>query len=220
MSQCHEQLGEFIGADDVLIYKVDSNGKETVNIKASGARDNRELDRNEKIQFKSQIDSQKLAELRGLVELTCFQHIPRRQARNLGDARWVTTWRIKPEGHVIKCRITRHGFKDRQSDLETFAGTATRCGQRLVNSIVSMEDDCQLFSIDVTKAFTKGMTCEELVRLTGEPLRYVEVELTSEDAALLRKIPGYENFNVKAEVLKMLKAVHGLKDAPRAWRKR
>ena len=62
------------------------------------------------------------------------------------------------------------------------------------------------------------MTFRELSELTGEPLRFVQIELTEEDAKILRQIPGYENFDPRKEVLLMIKAVYGLKDAPRAWR--
>ena len=41
-----------------------------------------------------------------------------------------------------------------------------------------------------------------------------------EDVAVLRQIPGYQDFNPKTETLQRLKAVYGLKGAPRAWRKR
>ena len=77
-----------------------------------------------------------------------------------------------------------------------------------------------IISLDVSQAFAKGMTFEELARLTGEQLRGVEVDLDAEDVAILRQLPGYTDFNPKVETLQMLKAVYGLKDAPRAWRKR
>ena len=64
------------------------------------------------------------------------------------------------------------------------------------------------------------MTFEELARLTGEQLRHVEVDLDAEDVALIRQLPGYTDFNPRTETLQMLKAVYGLKDAPRAWRRR
>ena len=112
------------------------------------------------------------------------------------------------------------GFKDRQTDLETFAGTASRVGQRLVNSIGAQYDDFVLFSFDVSQAFAKGMPFEELSKITGEPLRAVEFDLRGEDVDFLRLIPGFEDFNPSLETLEMIKPIYGLKDAPRAWRKR
>ena len=77
-----------------------------------------------------------------------------------------------------------------------------------------------LFSFDVSLAFAKGLTFEELAELTGEPLRVVQFEVSRSDAEILKKIPGYETFDPTKEVLLMKKAVYGLKDAPRAWRKK
>ena len=111
-----------------------------------------------------------------MVDLDCFERCPRRNARNIVDTRWVITWKNKIDPItlkakvVVKCRIAVRGFKDRCVELETYAGTATRNGQRIVNSIVAQQEDFVLFSFDISKAFAKGMTFEELARLTGEPL--------------------------------------------------
>ena len=77
--------------------------------------------------------------------------------------------------------------------METFAGTATRWAQRIVNSVAANEDDFVLFNLDVSKAFAKGMTFQELSELTGEPLRAVQFEVAEEDVAAFRRIPGYED---------------------------
>ena len=105
-------------------------------------------------------------------------------------------------------------------DLETYAGTASRAGQRVVNSVAAQHPDWIMFSYDVSKAFAKGMTFEEIARLTGQPLRAVEFDLQPEDVPLIRKIPGFENFDPRTETLAMIKPIYGLKDAPRAWRKK
>ena len=77
-----------------------------------------------------------------------------------------------------------------------------------------------MFSFDVSLAFAKGLTFEELSELTGEPLRVVQFEVSQADAIILCKIDGYATFNPATEVLLMKKAVYGLKDASRAWRKK
>ena len=78
-----------------------------------------------------------------------------------------------------------------------------------------------MFTIDVTGAFAKGLTWEELSEVTGTVLRSVQFELTRpEDVALLRTLPGFKDFDPNYEVLDMIKAIYGLKDAPRAWRLR
>ena len=77
-----------------------------------------------------------------------------------------------------------------------------------------------LFSFDVSQAFAKGLTFEEYARLTGNQLREVEFEVSAGDVKLVRLLPGFSDFDPATEVLRMLKSIYGLKDAPRAWRKR
>ena len=112
------------------------------------------------------------------------------------------------------------GFKDGCLYMETFAGTATRWAQRVVNSVAATEPSFCLFSFDVSKAFAKGMSFEELAELTGQEVRRVEFKLQAVDVPIIRRIPGFETFDPETEVLSMLKSIYGLKDAPRAWRKK
>ena len=178
------------------------------------------LTKEELIKHHDKVAPAKLGELRDLHNLGCYERMPRRLARNIVDTRWVIRWKLVDGDRIIKVRLTMRGFKDTCINLETFAGTATRWSQRVVNSATANEEDFVLFSFDVSKAFAKGMTFEELSRITGEKLRVVQFEVTPEDAILLRKIPGFEGFDPATEVLSMIKAVYGLKDAPRAWRKK
>ena len=52
------------------------------------------------------------------------------------------------------------GFNDKFQELETYAGTASRAGQRTVNTIASEHEGIVLFSFDVSQAFAKGMALE------------------------------------------------------------
>ena len=52
--------------------------------------------------------------------------------------------------------------------------------------------DFKLWSFDVPAAFAKGMTFEELSKLTGTQLRSVQFDLRAEGIRLLRQIPGFE----------------------------
>ena len=74
-----------------------------------------------------------------------------------------------------------------------------------------------MITVDVRKAFLKGITYDELAKETGEPRREVNFEVTAEVAAVLRTIPGYENFDHRTEVLSCDRPGTGSKDAPRAW---
>ena len=60
--------------------------------------------------------------------------------------------------------------------LDTFAGTASRYGQRAVN-IVAATKRWLLWSLDVSQAFLKGLTFEEVSKMTGTPLRSVQLTL-------------------------------------------
>ena len=151
-----------------------------------------------------------------------FCRFRRRDARNIIDVRWVRKWKKDAVTFekFIKSRLTVRGFKDTCQDLETYAGTATRWAQRLIVALAVLLD-LPMFTIDVTGAFAKGLNWEQLAELTGESIREVQFELTRpEDIALLRQLPGLTDFDPSSEVLQMTKAIYGLKDAPRAWRKR
>ena len=104
--------------------------------------------------------------------------------------------------------------------METYSGTASRSDQRLVDAVTSMHTDWVSFSFDVSKAFAKGMTFEEIAEETGAPQRKVEFQLTGEDLEILRTIPEFADYDPQAEVLAMDKPIYGLKDAPRAWRRK
>ena len=73
-----------------------------------------------------------------------------------------------------------------------------------------------LHSADVSEAFLRGLTFEELAE-AGEDRREVALELPAGGETLLRMQPGYEDFNPEVEVLRLLRPGFGLKDAPRLW---
>ena len=66
-------------------------------------------------------------------------------------------------------------------------------------------------SLDVSEAFLKGFTFEEIQERRGGPKRRVSLILPRPKAgepsgvAILRTIKGYEDFNELSEVLEMLK---------------
>ena len=216
MARCHAFLGATVTNGDCLVYSVDEDGpNDAVIVKDTG-----ELTKEEVKTNWPKILEAKMKEIKGLNELKCFTRHPRKTSYNRVDTRWVITWKLVDGIRAIKCRLTMRGFRDRQDSLETFAGTASRAGQRAVNSIAAQDPDMILFSFDVSQAFAKGLTFEELAQLTGTPLRQVEFDLQAGDVELLRKLPGFEDFDPKTETLRMLKPIYGLKDAPRAWRKR
>lgn len=70
--------------------------------------------------------------------------------------------------------------------------------------------------MDISTAFLQGVSFEELSEITGEPLR--EVCFTPPPGSEKYFEAICPEYTPSLHVLRMLKAVYGLKDAPRAWR--
>ena len=93
-----------------------------------------------------------LKELQTWNQLKCFSRRPRKGARNIIDVRWVIkfNWEVPtvdvhkggersseaPEPvRTIRARLTVRGFKDSErNDIDRYAGTSTRCSQKLIVS--------------------------------------------------------------------------------------
>ena len=62
------------------------------------------------------VQAAKVKELRAWQHYKCFSRKPRRNARNVIDARWVVKWKWVEEAgkreRVIRARLTVRGFKD------------------------------------------------------------------------------------------------------------
>merc|ERR1712197_337843 len=103
---------------------------------------------------------------------------PRRQAVNLLTSRYVFTWKRHSDGsRYLKCRLTVHGFKDMTaSHLDRFSGTSTRWGQRAVVA-TAVQHQRPMASLDVSEAFLKGFTFEEIQERRGGPRRRVSLIL-------------------------------------------
>eukprot|EP00974_Lingulodinium_polyedra_P018571 1798792-Lingulodinium_polyedra.AAC.1 len=76
----------------------------------------------------------------------CFSRKPRKEARNIIDARWVIKWKwvedVGKKERVVRARLTVRGSKDLVKDkLATYVGTAsflgpeTRCGHRCSSAV-------------------------------------------------------------------------------------
>ena len=90
---------------------------------------------------------------------------------------------------VVMARRYRLCCKDGQADmLDTFAVTASRCGQRAVN-ILAATKRWLIWSIDISQAFLKGLICEEVSRMTGTPFISVQLVLPKGAAAILHNSP-------------------------------
>ena len=132
-------------------------------------------------------------------------------------SKWVLKWKDVQGKRTIKARLTVQGFKDRQN-VDNYAGTTSRWGQRLI-LIIAAQMKWTLHSADVSEAFLRGLTFEEVSKEPGETLRACELQLPPGCNPMLRELKGMESFNELTEVLRMLKPGYGLKDAPRLWNK-
>ena len=164
------------------------------------------------------VDQACISELLKWTSLGALKIRKRAGCPNIMDSRWVIRFKRMPDGSLIlKARLCIRGFKDGKLELlDTFAGTASRYGQRAVR-IIAATKQWVLWSLYVTQAFLKGLTFEEVSKMTGQPLRSVQLTLPKGAAALLQRIPGYESFDPVLHVLDMLRPGFGLKDAPRLW---
>ena len=104
VAMTHEDHGQHFQSGDLLQYSFNGLGNEAkVDLVKAGtaARDNRELTKEEKLQHRDEINKQKLSEIKGLIDLQCFKRQLRKHSRNIVDARWVITWKNKPEGRTV-----------------------------------------------------------------------------------------------------------------------
>ena len=217
LAQTHD-WADSLPAGHEIVYEVTAAASPSVALRIELSTGN--LTKEEILKNLPSVKVSKLKEIKGLLDLGTFARRARKESKNLVDTRWVLTWKQIEGVRSVKARLTMRGFKDMQQDLETFAGTTSRAGQRLVNTIVAQNANMVLFSFDVSQAFAKGMTFEEYAKLTGTTLRRVQFSLHPDDVCILRMLEGYSDFDPSTEVLDMIKPIYGLKDAPRAWRKR
>ena len=87
-------------------------------------------------------------------------------------------------------RMAQRGFKDVDVEsLQVFSGTSSRLSQRIVVSECVVRN-WRMTTLDLKKAFLKGVTYEELADLTGEATRGVNFEVAAGTAEILRTIPA------------------------------
>ena len=135
-----------------------------------------------------------------------FTRRKRSDARNIVDCKWVSKWKneLVPDGttrRIIRARLTIRGLKDLdKAELIRYAGTSQRYSQRLLVSEAANRG-WPIASTDISKAFLQGVTYEELAKMTGEPLRDVSFYLPPTSVAMLKQLPGFEDFNPAREVL-------------------
>eukprot|EP00438_Fugacium_kawagutii_P025194 Skav218080 [mRNA] locus=scaffold3382:13254:23272:- [translate_table: standard] len=181
------------------------------------------LSKDELLKHKDKVEAAILDELKIWDGYGCFKMVPRKGAHNIIDSRFVAKWKVKDtsrpyESRVIRMRMALRGFKEWCADsLDTYAATGSKVSQRLLLSEAACHPTWSFLSLDINKAFLQGLTYEELSQLTGQEERIVHFTLPHGSAAILRRIPGYENYDERYHVLRCVKPGTGCKDAPRAF---
>ena len=154
-------------------------------------RANNILTRDEALQHEKQCNQAMLDELKRWLNLGAFERSPKKYASNVIDARWVLKWKTVNGERIISARLVVRGFKDLQAaQLSTFAGTTTRWGQRMVNSVAA-QYGWPLFTADVSQAFLRGLTFEQAAQLKDEVQRDVQFTVPPGSVNILKKLPGY-----------------------------
>ena len=196
-----------------------------VEIHASGLkravveRQNNIISIDEVRQHQAEVNKAMLDELQRWSNRKAFERMPKALAHNVVDSCWVLKWKEVNGKMIIHARLVVRGFKDHQAtQLNTFAGTTSRWGQRIVNSVAA-QNRWEIFTADVSQAFLRGLTFEQTSEMKDEVRREVQFTVPPGSVDKLKKLPGFENFNAMLEVLRLLRCGFGLKDAPRLWNK-
>ena len=212
------------------VYKSSSKHKNKAKKKAVVQRADHDLSSEETKQHWPEVIAAMKKELETWIKMGCISRKSRKEARNIIDCRWVLKWKEDAQTKdasdvsaetikkwIIRARLCLRGFKDIDAkDLDSYAGTAHRYAQRmLVSEAVLRKWD--LGTTDISKAFLQGVTYKELAEATGEPLREVNFTLPSYAVALLKQIPGWEDFDPTTEVIHCEKPGTGCNDAPRCF---
>ncbi len=151
--------------------------------------------------------------------LGAFKRMSHKLATNVIDARWVLKWKQVAGKKIIQARLVVRGFKDLQAaQLSTFAGTTSRWGQRIVNS-VAVQKGWHLFTADVSQAFLRGLTLAQAAELKYKVHRSIKFTMPLGRVPMLQQLLGYDDFNPRSEMLEMLPCGVGIKGARRLWNK-
>ena len=118
----------------------------------------------------------------------------------------------------VKARLTIHGFQDSE-EVPTYAGTATRWSQRVILSI-AVQHNWTVWISDVATAFLQSDSFEQLAKDSGSAVREVSFTPPAGSEAIFRTLPGHADYNPVLECFKLLRPAYGLKDAPKAWKKK
>ena len=147
-------------------------------------------------------------------------------ATNVVDGIWVRKWKNR-EKRIVKSRCCGRGFLDRQkTTVSRHSSTASRLSHRLLCSL-AMQFELTLESFDISTAFLQGLKFSEVVAKAKElghevkEARQVWFRPPANIWRHWRNIPQSKimvlDGDISIFILKCLKALYGLVDAPLLW---
>ena len=132
------------------------------------------------------------AELKSFVDQKTFVLAPQGTSGNTMTSRWLFKLKKVNDKVVVKGRLVIHGFKDSEAEsLNTYAGTATRWGQRVI-CMVAATKHWPMITADVSTAFLRGLAFEELSSLTGEKIRRAGFHPPKGYESFVKNFQGWE----------------------------
>ena len=218
MVKCFLDPDGLVPSDEVVFRIFATGVKKTVI-----ARDTDVLTKEELQSHVGAVSAAILEELKTWVKFGTFMRWKRADAQNIMTSRFVAKWKFvrdkaNKQIRIIRMRMAIRGFQDWYAHLEeNYSATCSRVSQRIVCSETACHEDWDLVTVDIEKAFLQGLTYKEIQEQTGEPERFVFFSLPPGSAAVLRQIPGFENFDERYECLRCIKPGTGTKGAPRAF---
>ena len=159
-----------IKTDEVLVVRYDRQG---CLLEVVIEREMNVLTAEELRAHKAEVNTACLDEIKRWLSMDMFERSKRRDATYLVDSRWVIKFKLVNGVKMIKARLTVRGFKDREAgSLNTFAGTASRWGQRATCAVIA-QNKWTLWSADVSMALLRGKSFKELAAQTGSRVRSI-----------------------------------------------
>ena len=123
-------------------------------------------------------------------------------------ARFILTWKKHQDGTPrAKARLVVQGFRDPDAhlgNLSTTSPTLTRLSRNYIMSVATMQG-MTIFTSDISTAFLQGKSFKP------ESNRTIWVKIPRDEEELLGLAPGH------GKLMKLIKPMYGLCDAPRAW---
>ena len=105
-----------------------------------------------------------LKELKSFVDLDAICIAQKGASGNCMTSRWLHKFKMIDGKKQVRSRLTVHGFKDADAEsLTTYAATATKWSQRLILATAAQRR-WEICSADVSSAFIRGLTFQELIK--------------------------------------------------------